>query len=276
MNGQIIFILWRESVEALLVIGILSSWLSHEHAPRRAGLLLWGGIVTGLALAIGFALVLLGFSEIMTPAFRQDMMTFMVFLATVLIVQMVFWMRAHGPTLKRSLHDGLSKAAGSGQWWVIFALAAFAIVREGSEAVVFLYGSLAASTGETMWPVMASIGTGAALAAATFVALRASAHFLPWKVFFRFSEAMLLLLGCALFVTGVGDLVMMGYLPFGAPLWDMSALLDDTTRLGGTIAALTGYRAAPDMVTLIAWGVYWGTVATIMWLQSRRPQFRTA
>ena len=71
MNGQIIFILWRESVEALLVIGILSSWLSHEHAPRRAGLLLWGGIVTGLALAIGFALVGPGVHALITSYVRH-------------------------------------------------------------------------------------------------------------------------------------------------------------------------------------------------------------
>ncbi|OOY06878.1 FTR1 family protein, partial [Thioclava sp. F36-7] len=107
MDGQIIFILWRESVEALLVIGILAGWLAHEGAGRRAARFLWGGVLTGLALALTFALTLLGFSKLLSADVRQDLMTVMVFVAAGLIVQMVVWMRGHGRTLKRDLEAGL-------------------------------------------------------------------------------------------------------------------------------------------------------------------------
>ncbi|OWY13333.1 FTR1 family iron permease [Thioclava sp. F34-6] len=276
MDGQIIFILWRESVEALLVIGILAGWLAHEGAGRRAARFLWGGVLTGLALALAFALTLLGFSKLLSTEVRQDLMTVMVFVAAGLIVQMVVWMRGHGRTLKRDLEAGLKAAAIRQGWWAVFLLAMAAVAREGSETVVFLYGSLAAAKQSEMTGVLASIAVGVAAAGATYALLRAGAKFLPWRGFFRVSEVMLLLLGAALFTTGVDDLVSAGILPFGAPLWDMSTLLDDGGRLGGLISALTGYRAAPDAATLGGWIVYWASVAGILRWQSRSLQARLA
>ncbi|HCJ28124.1 MAG TPA: FTR1 family iron permease, partial [Pseudomonas sp.] len=45
--GQSIFIVWRESVEALLVIGIMHAWLSQQPDTRHALRMLWGGVVAG-------------------------------------------------------------------------------------------------------------------------------------------------------------------------------------------------------------------------------------
>ena len=82
---------------------------------------LWGGVAAGFAAALGFALMVLGFAELMPVGMRDDLMTAMIFLAAGLIVQMVIWMRRHGRTLKRELESGLSKAAQSSNWWTVFA-----------------------------------------------------------------------------------------------------------------------------------------------------------
>ena len=55
--GNIVFIVWRESIEALLVIGILNAWLSQQgEAVRRGRLFLWAGVAAGIvtAFALGF------------------------------------------------------------------------------------------------------------------------------------------------------------------------------------------------------------------------------
>ena len=259
MNGQIIFILWRESIEALLVVGILAGWLAHEGAGRRAAVFLWGGVVAGLAVAVALGAALLGFSGILTPDFRQDLMTAMVFLATAMILQMVVWMRRHGKTLKSEIESGLRTAAERRNWWAVFILALVAVSREGSETVIFLYGSIAANQGGTA-ETMLSIAVGLGAALVSYALLRAGARFMPWRNFFRVTEVMLLLLGCALFVTGIGDLASAGLLPFGAPLWDTTSLLDDGTRFGGLVASLTGYRSQPDATVAGAWLVYWTIV----------------
>lgn len=270
MTGQIVFILWRESIEALLVIGILASWLANRQAGPRARAWLWGGVAAGLALALAFAALVLGFSELLSGAARQGLMTGMVFLASALIVQMVVWMRRHGRTLKRELETGLDSAARADEWGAVFLLAMLAVAREGSETVVFLYGTLAAAKAATLPGVLVAVAIGLGAAALTYLALRAGSRFLPWRWFFRVSEIVLLLLGAALFVTGVGDLVAAGLLPYGASIWDTGALLDDSGPVGGLLAALTGYRSAPDAVTLGAWIVYWGLVTLALRVQSHR------
>ena len=70
----------------------------------------------------------------------------------------------------------------------------------------------------------------------------------PWRTFFRISEILLLLLAGGLLVTGLEKLIALGVLPpLADQLWDTTALLDDSTRLGGFIAAMTGYRAQPAL-----------------------------
>ena len=49
--GQVIFIVWRESVEALLIIGVLYAWLSATPGAARGKRWLAAGVIAGLALA---------------------------------------------------------------------------------------------------------------------------------------------------------------------------------------------------------------------------------
>lgn len=54
--GTVVFVIWRESVEALLVIGILNAWLSRQgEIDRRGKLYLWAGVGTGLLAAVALA-----------------------------------------------------------------------------------------------------------------------------------------------------------------------------------------------------------------------------
>lgn len=53
--NQSMFIVWRESVEALLVIGILQAWISQQPEDSRLGRFLWAGVVLGLLCSGGLA-----------------------------------------------------------------------------------------------------------------------------------------------------------------------------------------------------------------------------
>ncbi|PTE19731.1 FTR1 family iron permease [Cereibacter changlensis JA139] len=253
MNGQIVFIIWRESVEALLVVGILHGWLSH--APGGAGGLryLWGGVAAGLALAAALGLGMMRLAQSLGDEAQERLMAGAMFLAVALILQMVIWMRRHGRSLRHDLERGLDAALTVGRLWGIFALALIAVAREGSETVIFLAGTLAAAGPIRFNGTLLSVASGFAAALTCYALLQAGSRWLRWSTFFRISELMLLLLGCALLVTGAGHLVSLGLLPYGDPVWDSSWLLDDMGALGGLVASLTGYRAMPDTVTLATW-----------------------
>lgn len=268
MLAQVAFIVWRESVEAFLVIGILASWIAGNPAAAPARRYLWAGVAAGIVLSAVLAFAIVRFAEVLPPEAQDWFQVALVLLAAGLIVQMVVWMRRHGRTLKRELQGGLDTAADQQKWIGVFLLAMIAVAREGSEAVIFLYGTLAsAQTGIGAAIFSAVLGFGLALL--TYALLQMGRFVMSWRSFFRLTEAMLLLLGCGLFTSGVGQLVSLGVLPFTETLWDTSWILDDMSRFGGLVASLTGYRAEPDVVTLASWIVYW--VGVTLLLRPPRP-----
>lgn len=274
MLTQILFIVWRESVEALLVVGILAAWMAANETAAAGRKYLWGGVLAGLALAAVLAGALMVFANALSGEAQDWFQTALVLIAGVLIVQMVSWMHAHGRTLKGELHDGLSQATRQRHWWGIFALALIAVGREGSETVVFLYGILSAGADAVggLLPVIGAILGGFALALATYGLLQLGRRWLSWRLFFRVTEVLLLLLACQMFTSGAEKLIGLGVLPFTDPLWDTSWLINDMSRWGGLIAGLTGYRAMPGAVTVAVWVVYWGAIYAISSWQSRQTR----
>jgi len=259
--GQVLFIVWRESVEAMLLIGILHAWLAGHPQGARGRAFLWGGVAAGFAVALMLGAAILAFAGFFQGDAQDYFQLSMVLAAAALIVQMVFWMRKHGRTLRRELEAGLAESARRANWWGMLLLAALAVGREGSETVVFLWGLGVAQQGMQVAAFAAAALAGFALAFATFWLLQAGSRVLSWHTFFRLSEAMLLLLAGALLVGGVERLISLGWLPgLVDPLWDSSAWLDDNRGIGGLLAALTGYRAQPSLTALLALVAYWAAV----------------
>lgn len=264
-----IFIVWRESIEAMLVIGILYTWLKnqvHENpAASRSGMrFLWGGVFAGIALAAGLAFIMLKVQSELASEALEYFQVAIVLVAAALITQMVLWMRRHGRSLKHDLESGMQRAHEQANWWGMSALAAIAVGREGAETVIFLYGAGMAQNSDLISFVLSAAG-GFVLAFLTFWALSRGTRFFSWQVFFRFSEMLLLLLAAALLVDGVDHMIGLGWIPaLIDPLWDSSFLLDDSTRIGGVIAAFTGYRAHPALMLLLIYAAYWISVSVLL------------
>ncbi|KVO06284.1 FTR1 family iron permease [Burkholderia ubonensis] len=271
--GQILFIVWRESVEALLVVGILYAWLKNGDDDARRGIpYLWTGVAVGLLMAVGLGAALVGFTEVLSGDAQDYFQTAMVLIACVLIVQMVLWMRQHGRTLKRDMEKSLQQSTRDSNWWGVAVLVALAIAREGSETVIFLYGLGFGQSGHVDGSQMLAVVIGLGLAFLTFYLLQLGGKYFSWRHFFRVTEVMLLFLGAGLFQTGVDKLIDKEILPLGmSQVWDTSAILDDSGTFGSLVATLTGYRAHPALMNLIAYAVYWAVVWLLLKRTSRRP-----
>jgi high-affinity iron transporter len=257
--GNAIFIIWRESAEALLVVGILYAWLARR-PDRAAGLrYLWGGVAAGVGLAVLLALVVLGLVRALPESALDYFQVAMMLMAAALIVQMVFWMRRHGRTFKSELESRMEREAGAANWWGMLAVVALAVGRETAETVVFLYGVGLGELDAPQFALVLAVGLGFAFL--TFWLLQRGGRALSWRHFFRVSEILLLLLAGGLLVSGVDHLIGLGVLPsFGDQLWNTSALLDDSTPVGSFVASMTGYRSQPSLLPLACLAVFWGTV----------------
>lgn len=274
--GNVVFIIWRESVEALLVIGILNAWLARQREiASRGRIFLWAGVAAGLLIAVVLGLIMAAFGEAISDEAQQGYQTAAVLIAAALIIQMVFWMRRHGRTLKQELETSLQDAAARSHWWGVFVLALVAVAREGSETVVFLYGTLSAAQHVSLAGTIVATLIGFLLALATYYVLQLGSRILSWRTFFGATEIMLLLLAASLLVTGVENLGELGVLPtLSGRLWDSSGILPDSGPVGGLLAALTGYRARPNLMDVVVYALYWGLIFwTLFW---SRPKIRTA
>ncbi|HEY1998766.1 FTR1 family iron permease [Paraburkholderia sp.] len=276
--GQVVFIVWRESVEALLVVGILYAWLKNGDEDAQRGLpYLWAGVGIGILAAVALGAALVGFTEVLSGDAQDYFQTAMVLVACVLIVQMVLWMKQHGRTLKRDMEQSLQKSTRDSNWLGVAVLVALAIAREGSETVIFLYGLGFGQSGHVAGSQMLAVLIGLALAFLTFYALQLGGKFFSWRLFFRVTEIMLLFLGAGLFQTGVDKLIDKEILPtIVDQLWDTSKLLDDSSTFGSLVATLTGYRAHPALMNLIAYVAYWAVVYLLVRRANRRPAQQAA
>ncbi|MEP7062684.1 MAG: FTR1 family protein [Betaproteobacteria bacterium] len=254
--GNALFIIWRESAEAMLVVGIVYAWLQRQPDAAIGRRYLWAGVGAGIALALALAAAMLGIARFLSGDALDYFQTAITLVAAALIVQMVFWMRRHGRTLKRDLETRMRSNADAANWWGMAVVVALAVGRETAETVVFLYG-----VGLQQLPtqqLLLVIVLGLAAAAATFWLLQQGSRVLSWRVFFRLSEILLLLLAGGLLVTGIERLIGHGVLPpIVDQLWNSTALLDDSTRFGGFVAAMTGYRAQPALLPVLCLATYW-------------------
>lgn len=268
MNALIV--VWRESLEAMLVIGVLLAWIARQPEPRPLRRALWLGALGGVALA-----VLLGAATFLVQSQLQGQalevfQVGMVLFAAALIVQMVLWMRRHGRAMRQELERRATHAAGAVG---IGAVTALAVAREGAETVVFLYGLGLESGGGALLGRMAAAVAGFALALATAWLVARGARFLSYRVLFRISEVLLLLIAASLLASGIDRMIGMDWLsPLFEPVWDTSAVLDDGRGPGRVLADFLGYRARPSATLLIAYAVFWSGVILAMHVTRLRPR----
>lgn len=264
--NQSMFIVWRESVEALLVIGILQAWVGQQAQASRLHRFLWGGVLLGLLLSGVLAGLILFAGEAMSGAANEWFQAALTLVASLLIVQMVSWMHRHGRTLRHDLlRDADHQVARQGGLGLLL-LAMLAVSREGSETVVFLYGLGARLQGSALGLFAIGGVLGLLLAGLTVAVLHGSRRFISWRSFFAISEVILLLLGAALLVSATerigGQLLALDvpqwvYGAVGEGLWDTGAWLDDGRGLGSFLADFAGYRASPSAAVLLTVVAYW-------------------
>ncbi|MBF4207371.1 FTR1 family iron permease [Pseudomonas donghuensis] len=277
--NQALFIVWRESVEALLVIGILQAWAGQQQGARRLFNFLWVGVALGVLLSGLLAVLILYAGETMSGAANEWFQAGLALVASLLMVQMVGWMHRHGRTLKgqlqRQADRQLTRQGGLG----LLLLAMLAVSREGSETVVFLYGAGARLQGPQLGLFAIGGIAGLVLSGLTIALLQGSRRWMSWQRFFALSEGVLLLLAAALLVSAserisgqllAMDLPEMAYTLVGDALWDSSLWLSDSHGVGGFLAGVAGYRASPSALTLLVLCGYWLSVGC--WLLQRRTE----
>lgn len=264
-------IVFRESLEAALIISIMVA--ATRGIPSRGRWTL-AGILAGFA---GAALVAssMGLISNMASGMGQELFNAAILtLAVGMLAWHSIWMSVHGREMAaqaqqagRSIHDGTREHS------VIFIVVALAVLREGSETVLFLYGL--ATGGDGGWRTMISGGlTGLAAGAVVGGLLYAGLLRIPLRWFFSITGIFVLLLAASMASQVAHFLIQADLLPsLGAPLWDTSGLLSQGSAMGTLLHGLIGYDARPAGMQIVFYVVVLVTIgAGMFWVTPRVPR----
>lgn len=246
----IALIVFREVLEAALIITVVAA--ATRGVPRRS-VFVGGGIALGVAGAVIVALCM-GFIEGSLGGIGQEVFQAVVLLtAVVMIGWHVTWMSSHGKEMvQRMQHVTQSVRAGSSSIAILLAVVALAVLREGSEIVLFLYGM--AAGGASKLGFLAGVPLGLAGGVALGFALYFGLLRIPIRYFFSATNWMLVVLAAGLASTAAGFLIQANLLPaWGSQLWDTSWLLTNGSLVGQAVHVLTGYEARPAGMQLVFW-----------------------
>ncbi|WP_329743432.1 FTR1 family iron permease [Dyella sp. A6] len=244
----IALLVFREVLEAALIVTIVAA---ATRGVLRRGLYIGGGIalgVIGATIVAGFA----GALEEAVHGTGQSLFDAGVLLAAVLMIGWhVVWMSSHGRELVQQMQSvGHAVKTGSSSLAMLLAVVALAVLREGSEIVLFLYGMVAG--GANLQDLLAGVPLGLAGGTAVGYALYAGLLRIPMRHFFSATNGMLVLLAAGLAATAARFLLQADWLPaLGAQLWNSSGLLDNGSLLGQALHVLVGYDARPSGIQLL-------------------------
>jgi high-affinity iron transporter len=266
-------IVFREVLEASLIIGIVSA-ATRDLAGRTRWIL--AGIGAGAAGAVVVAFFAGEISGLASGVGQELFNAGVLFAAVLMLGWHAIWMSRHGRELAAQASSlGRRVQEGSEPLIALTGLVLLAVLREGSEVVLFLYGMVAA--GGTEAPGMLAGGlVGLALGTATGFALYYGLLKIPMRHFFTVTNWLLLLVAAGMAAQGARFLVQADLLPaLGAPVWDTSGWLSNGSIVGQILHALAGYDARPSGMQL---AFYLATAAAIGFgmLRFSNPPARSA
>src|ERR1700733_5879625 len=242
-------IVFREVLEAGLVVGIVLA--ASQGVPRR-GLGVAGGCMAGVLGAI----IVAGFASQIANAVEgigQELFNATILLAAVCMLGWHnIWMSRHGRELAaESTRIGKEVRAGSRPLYALALVCSIALLREGSEIVLFLYG-IAVAGGSTRL----GMATGGALGGIAGAAAGAAMYFgllrIPLRYLFGTTSWLILLLAAGMASQAAAFLAAADVVPeLGNNRWDTSTILTENSLVGQLAHVLIGYTARPAGIQIV-------------------------
>jgi len=258
-------IVFREVLEAALIVTILMA--ATKGLPGRTRWI-FGGITAGL---FGSLIVAFSASAIASTfeGMGQELFNAGIMLTAVLMLAWHnIWMSKHARELVTHLKEVSSKI-NEGSLPLSFLLVAtgLAVLREGSEVVVFLYS--VAAGGDSGLSMLAGGVFGVASGITAGFLLYFGLLRIPTRWLFKVTGWMILFLAAGLAASAAGYLMQAGVLTAQAPLWNSSAILSERSMLGQLLHILVGYQTRPTATQLAFYLVTIIIISSGMRLASR-------
>jgi len=253
-----LIIVFREVFEAGLIVGIVMAVT--RGVPQREW---WvaGGVLGGAFGACVVAIFAGGLSAAFGGMGQELFNAAILAVAVLMLGWHTVWMARHGRELAGEMRSvGEAVAAGSKSLAALAVVVGVAVLREGVEVVLFLYG-IAASEGGGGAGILAGGVAGLLLGAAVCLLTYLGLLTIPSRYLFSVTNVMIALLAAGMAAQSVAFLEQANVVTvLDTVVWDSSWLLSDKSVPGRALHTLIGYSDQPTAIQLI---VYLATLAVI-------------
>jgi high-affinity iron transporter len=253
MLGALI-IVFREVIEAGLIVGIV---MAATRGVAGRGRWVSFGVIAGVLGAAVVALFAGAISQAFQGAGQELFNASVLGIAVVMLMWHNAWMARHGREIADEMrHVGAAVSEGARPLTALAIVVGLAVLREGSEVVLFLYGIFASGTSGAALLVggLLGIAAGAAFTALTYYGLLA----IPTRYIFSVTSWLIALLAAGMAAQSVQFLNNAGtVVALDNTVWDTSWLLSEGSIFGRLLHTLIGYTERPTEMQLL---VYIGTL----------------
>jgi len=245
-----LIIVFREVFEAGLIVGIV---LAVTRTVPRRNQWIAGGVLTGVLGACVVAVFAGALSNLFAGMGQELFNAFILIVAVVMLTWHNVWMARHGSELAGELRAaGQAVVEGSKSLFALAVVVGVAVLREGSEVVLFLYGVLAGgdSGGGVALGGFVGLLLGAAVCMLTYLGLVS----IPTRKLFATTTALIALLAAGMAAQAAAFLEKANWLTaMDNVVWDSSWLLSDSSILGKALHTLIGYTDQPTAMQLVVY-----------------------
>src|SRR5882757_2456081 len=243
-----LIIVFREVFEAGLIIGIVLAVTRSVSGRNR-----WigGGVLAGVLTACVVAVFAGAISHLFAGMGQEVFNAAILCIAVVMLTWHNVWMARHGSEVAGELRAaGQAVVEGKKSLLALAVVVGVAVLREGSEVVLFLYGVLAGGS-DTGWGValggFAGLALGAIICMLTYFGLVR----IPMRALFTTTTVLIALLAAGMAAQAAAFLEKANWLTaLDTIVWDSGWLLSDSSFAGRALHTLIGYTDQPTEMQL--------------------------
>ena len=261
-------VIFRETVEIALIVGIVLA--ATRGLPNR-----FPWIAGGLALgAAGAGLVAIFVESIsnMAEGMGQEFFNAIILFAAALVIGWtVIWVNRHAREMAARFRQvSADVKEGRLPFYTLAIVIALAMLREGSETVLFVYGMML--SGQTAASIAGGAAIGVTLGLSMGIALYFGLLKLSTRYMFRVTTVLLVMLVAGLTAQGVGYLTAAGYFSsWSEPVWNTAWLLSQESLVGLTLHSLIGYMEEPTVAQLAFYAATLLVLVALLRMTAHKP-----
>ncbi|EBU2670943.1 iron permease [Salmonella enterica] len=263
----VILIVFREVLEAGLIISVILAACKGYKISH----LVIAGITSGVIFSGLLALFTNSIENALSGTGQEVFNSALLLTATLMLSWQIVWMSTKGKEMADAIRNEVRNILSEGNKnYAIAVIVAIAVMREGSEVVLFMY-SIIISTGTSVTAMFTGGIIGVVAGIVFIFLLYRGLIIISLNFIFLLSNIVLTFIAAGLASQGIGILSSIDIIPaIKDTVWDSSWLLSDNSWQGGLARVIFGYTSTPSGVQIITWILVAALIISISSLLKRK------